>query len=109
LSFLIDYFVNVGQFIELQEAALLNNGMSFVHGYQTMTYKVQTEIEQDYRYEGYDYVDTHHWVSAKLIKTKNRGVLASFPIPYGVTVKVPSAATPLLNIAALLSQMITRR
>lgn len=109
MSFLIDYFVNVGQYIELQEAALMNNGMQFVHGYQTITYKCQTEIESDYMYRGYDYTDSHHWEAAKLVKTKNRGVLQDFPIPYGVTVKLPSAATPLLNCAALLSQLIARR
>jgi len=109
LSFLCDYFVNIGQYIELQEAALLNNGLSLVHGYQTVTSLVESTVHESYTYSGYDYVDSHSWNSAKTVATKNRGVLNAFPAPYGVTVKLPKAATPLLNIAALLSQLIVRR
>lgn len=111
LSFVVDYFINIGQYLELLEASILNNGFSFVSGYVTTTSKDSWWIrsEKPLWKNPNARSDGHSWSCRGGVRTKTRSRLTSFPAPMRPTVKLPSAASQLLNCAALLSQLITRR
>lgn len=112
LSFLVDYFFKVGEYLELLEASFLNNGITFVHGYKTVTerdawhassIKNVPDVPQVWLRNG------HNFTQSEVITKKTRTVLSSFPAPARPTVKIPKASTQLLNCAALLSQLIGKR
>lgn len=111
LSFVFDYFVNIGQYLELYEASVLNNGITFHSGYATTSSRDRwwIESEKPWTYE-YGMGGTgNKWSHRGVITSKSRTVLTSFPRPNRPTVKLPSAASSLLNCAALLSQLLQRK
>lgn len=115
LSFVVDYFVQIGNFLAALEASYLNNGIEFLHGYETTTeWKTSlyshvhpddpvdhgalwgyTDFHYDVRGSGY-----RHWV------TKSRSRMTRLPTQAFPTIKLPSASTQLLNCAALLSMLL---
>lgn len=115
LSFVVDYFISIGKYLELLEASLLNNGVEFVHGYQTFTTKRTEDIHIHHtlpRDPNLGWTPSYTQVKIDAIQTtvqKARVVLNSFPSPPLPVVKIPKASGPLLNCAALLSQILTRR
>lgn len=115
LSFVVDYFVKMGEFLESLEAALLNNGMQFSHGYKTQgtLYEMEATMAAesgDPALSGVQSYYLNEYVkSRRIVTSKNRQVLSSFPIPTTIRRKVPTMAGPLLNCAALLSQLISRK
>lgn len=111
LSFVVDYFVNIGQYLELLEASVLNNGISFVEGYVTTTSKDRWWIQskKSWWMNPNDRSIGHDWSCRGSTSRKTRAKLTGFPAPLRPTVKLPSAASQLLNCAALLSQLIARR
>jgi hypothetical protein len=110
LSFLVDYFFHIGRFLEAFEASILNNGFAFQHGYKTVTYRYDSEtsfkgarapvVGQSYS------VDV---LGNRLYGFKERIVLLALPMPAMPTFKLPQTATQLLNVAALLSNLLTRK
>lgn len=115
LSFVVDYVISIGKYLELLEASMLNNGVEFVNGYRTFTTKRIEDLHVRFQAErGTTPSATPSYVFKKIdgIKsttTKERVVLHSFPSPPLPVVKIPRAAGPLLNVAALLSQILSRR
>jgi hypothetical protein len=114
LSFVIDYFINIGQYLELLEASLLNNGVAIEYGYKTVSTKDVWEMKSlkvmpEFVPYQTSINDDHSWSAFEVRTTKDRTLMTSFPSPVRPTVKIPSASTQLLNCAALLSQLIERR
>lgn len=111
LSFVVDYFITIGQYLSLLEASLLNNGISFVGGYVTTSSKDSWVINsvkpwwKNPNARSYG----HSWTASGSVSKKDRQVLTSFPTPLRPTVKLPHADSQLLNCAALLSQLLSRR
>lgn len=106
LSFLVDYFYNIGGFLSNLEAAVLNNGVAIKSGYVTTGFKETRDFRIRSRSTSptYDYV-----LSADAFERrvgKKRAILTSFPLPHLPTLKLPKASTQLLNIAALLTMFI---
>lgn len=116
LSFVVDYFFKIGNFLAAYEAAYLNNGITLEHGYETRTTKKSAEYlfirsdpepfdrgtstDQhlgDCRGQGY-----RKWL------TKSRALQMSFPVQAYPTIKLPTAASQLINCAALLAMFLRR-
>jgi len=119
LSFVVDYWVNVGQYLENLEASILQNGITIIDGYKTSSYKISdTATKQgswappvDSRLGGPSGI---HIVSRDLkayreITHKNRELLLSFPSPVLPTFKIPRSASQILTMAALLSNFIPKK
>lgn len=109
LSFVVDYFVNIGQYLELLEASILNNGIRFHSGYKTTLRRTSAlyEVSSGATYGYMSYNSASYWTKHNYVR-KERSVLTSFPAPVRPTVKIPSAANALLNCAALLAQLIKK-
>jgi len=113
LSFVADYFYNVGQLLELLEASLLNNGIQFVHGYHTVgtrtdrTFALRWQTDEAVTFNIAAHSASYNARSE--VTTKTRSLLSALPAPVMPTLKIPSASTPLLNIAALLTTLISRK
>jgi len=106
LSFLVDYFYNIGGFLSNLEAAIFNNGVAIKSGYVTTGFKETRDfrIRSSSTSSTYDYV-----LSADAFERrvgKKREVLTTFPLPHLPALKLPKASTQLLNIAALLTRFI---
>lgn len=111
LSFVVDYFVNIGQYLELFEASMFNNGFELVYGYETTVTKSVREKTLDKTYTRTSPYDLEH-ASLRMVEeetTKQRKLMTSLPRPGAPVVKIPRAAEQLLNCAALLSGLITRK
>lgn len=118
LSFVVDYFFQIGNFLAALEASYLNNGMVFLHGYETRSEWKLSSYSHFRPDDPVDYgasngsVDSHlgvvngkgfrQWVS------KSRSRLTSLPIQALPTIKLPTASTQLLNCAALLSMLLRK-
>lgn len=111
LSFVVDYFITIGQYLSLLEASLLNNGISFDSGYVTTSSKDSWFITSTKPWWKNPNARSfgHSWTARGSVSKKDRQVLTSFPVPIRPTVKLPHADVQLLNCAALLSQLIARR
>ncbi len=115
LSFVVDYFYNIGQLLELLEASCLNNGIKFVSGYYTKTTKEERSFSLNWTTDrpvdpnGNITAHSANYRARKRVTTKSRSLLSAFPTPVLPVVKIPKASTPLLNIAALLSNLISRK
>lgn len=108
MSWLLDYFVKVGEFLELMEAALLFNGFSLVKSYKTTSLRRDSNIVANtwnsdgsglwlYRLEA---------EQSRVHKVLERTLISSLPAPTQPVVKIPKASTQLLNCAGLLSQLL---
>lgn len=117
LSFVVDYFYNIGQYLELYEASVMNNGVRLVSGYCTHGTKNVQKKRLSYvnsqTYSPYYFMASEelsrHYECQRVVTTKSRGLLTSLPVPNLPTPKLPTASTPLLNIAALLSQFLSEK
>lgn len=115
LSFVVDYFINIGQYLELMEASILNNGLEFSWGYRTDSRLCENQWRSaasnldfpsgDFGLGSYGY---HRFEASKRETKKSRGLLTSFPSPVSPSIHIPRASGPLLNIAALLAQLIRK-
>lgn len=118
LSFLVDYFFKIGEWLELYEAALCDNGISFESGYYTRSReqvsKYTCECNQiqglgSYPFQEGATLQYHVRVDGwRRYTEKNRMLLTSFPTPKSPRITIPRASTQLLNCAALLSQTLSR-
>lgn len=115
LSFVVDYFYNVGQLLELLEASCFNNGIEFVSGYYTRTSKEERTFALNWVTDrpvdknGDITAFSANYRARMVTIAKSRSLLTAFPTPVLPVVKIPKASTPLLNIAALLSNLISRK
>lgn len=120
LSFVVDYFIGIGNFLASYEAALMNNGIVFDSGYQTISRKkVGTSSwvrESDSSADaGASTGSTHHFIGdcwAKGIREhihKERFRLHSFPVQAMPTLKLPKVAEQLFTVASLLSLFVLSR
>jgi len=113
LSFVADYFYNVGQLLELLEASLLNNGVQFVHGYHTVgtrtsrTFAIRWTTDRAVASNITSHSASYN--AHREVVTKARTTLSALPTPVMPILKLPSASGPLLNIAALLTTLISRK
>lgn len=117
LSFVVDYFYNIGQYLELYEASVLNNGVRLVSGY--CTHGTKNEQQKSLAYSSRQQYPAGHWAEWEFISrsyhcrrsvtTKARSLIHSLPVPNLPTPTIPKASTPLLNIAALLSQFLSEK
>lgn len=121
LSFVVDYFFNFGQYLQNLEASILNNGVSTFGGYETITRK--EEMTCDYRksearpsadFDSYIVPDVGYVVQCNVRSYyeqtyKSRTRISSIPTSPLPPIKIPKAANALLNLAALLSQVLSRR
>lgn len=114
LSFVVDYFVTVGAYLENLEAAIGNNGVEFQSGYVTCTEQIETVKTIDWQRDppqmpvwtsGFEWVSDHRRARRRTIRL-SRTVLTSWPLPHQPRVKIPRAAGPLLNVASLLAQLL---
>lgn len=108
LSFVFDYFVQIGGYLQCIEAAVLNNGFEYVRGYETTSRKVEQHNVTRINDSGpIDYLTKTEmsWGSVSMSRTivnMQRVVRETAPLPYRPVVKIPTASTALLNCAALL-------
>lgn len=119
LSFVVDYWVNVGQYLENLEASILQNGISLIDGYRTSSYKISdTVVKQgtwappaDPRFGGPSGLSLvgRDLKAYKEVTHKNRDILLSFPSPVLPTFKIPRSAPQILTMAALLSNFIPKK
>lgn len=115
LSFVVDYFYNIGQYLQLLEASIYNNGFQFVWGWssETTLREEQCAVTEHYDAPGNSWnprnVTTGSYSSSKVLKTKVRSVLTSLPLPVAPILTIPTASGSLLNIAALLSQILSEK
>jgi hypothetical protein len=119
LSFVVDYFVNIGDYLASFEAAILNNGFELRNIYKTTTYlDVRVFDEKSFADDPSPALEDdwskHYWTKTVvrrdwMMKHKSRERVSSMPVPSLPVVKLPKAVTPLLNCAALLSQLIKRK
>lgn len=117
LSFVVDYFYNIGQYLELFEASVMNNGVRLVSGY--CTHGTKNEQKKSLAYVNKRSYPPGYWISEEFLSrfyqcrrtvtTKSRGLIHSLPVPNLPILKLPTASTPLLNIAALLSQFLSEK
>lgn len=116
LSFVVDYFYNIGQYLQLFEASVLNNGFNLEWGWCSET---TLRVESGSVHEHYDVLTGIGW-NPRNVKngdftylserhTKVRSVLTSLPLPVAPILKLPTASGSLLNIAALLSQILSEK
>lgn len=118
LSFVVDYFLQIGNFLAALEASYLNNGITFLHGYETRS---EWKLSAYTHFRPDDPVDSgasngltdHHLgvVKGKGFRQwvdKSRSRLYSLPIQALPTIKLPTASTQLLNCAALLSMLLRK-
>lgn len=116
LSFVVDYFVNIGNYLELLEASIANNGIVFLEGYQTYTRRSFWLSKYDFQGEVPPYPQSYvtgptysrNWCT-KTETQKQRAILSSFPRPVAPTFKLPKVGPQLLTTAALLSNLIKVR
>lgn len=108
LSFVFDYFVQIGGYLQCMEAAILNNGFEYVKGYETTSRRVEqhnvTRIDDSGPID-YTTKTEMSWGRASMSRTivsMQRVVRTTAPLPYRPVVKIPTASTALLNCAALL-------
>lgn len=113
LSFVADYFYNIGQLLELLEASLLNNGIQFVHGYHTVgtrtsrTFAIRWTTDRAATFDTTGHSASYN--ARREVNTKTRTTLSALPTPVMPILKLPSASGPLFNIAALLTTLISRK
>lgn len=112
-SFVVDWFINVSGYLQNMEAALLN-GLSFRRGLITRTEKAITSSEYFYNDVFPQAGETGRWISGYVytsseIRSLQRTILTSFPLPQLPTLNVNLGANRLLSAAALLSQLLPRR
>lgn len=113
LSFVVDYFYNIGQLLELLEASLYNNGLTFRSGYHTVSTRESRTWALEYKTTkpittGIT-AETATLRAKKETTVKGRYLLTKFPTPEMPVLKLPKAAGPLANIAALLANFIQRK
>lgn len=115
LSFVVDYFYNIGQYLQLLEASICNNGFSFAWGWcsETTLREERGTVTEHYDVTSGGWnprnVSLGNYTSSFVRRTKVRSVLTSLPAPVAPTLKIPTASGPLLNIAALLSQILSEK
>lgn len=118
LSFVVDYFLQIGTFLAALEASYLNNGIVLLHGYETQS---EWKLSTYSHFRPDDPVDSgllngmtdHHLgvVRGKGFRQwvrKSRSRLYSLPVQALPTIKLPTASTQLLNCAALLSMLLRK-
>jgi len=113
LSFVVDYFIGIGQWLELYEASLRNNGFELVggSGYCTTVKKERRtqEVSRSNIPTGTARTMDAQYAMSEDKTVKDRSLLQYLPMPGAPIVKIPRAAEPLLNCAALLSGLIGRK
>lgn len=108
LSFVFDYFVQIGGYLACLEAALASNGFEYVRGYETTSRKIEqlkSVTVNDTAPIDYTTKTEMSWGNVHMKRTivnMNRIVRTTAPLPYRPVVKLPSASDALLNCAALL-------
>lgn len=108
LSFVFDYFLNVGDFLRNSEIALAYNN-TFDSGYVTYLYAYGGGINTSGSYVSNDvrtFLDLRGLVSVKRFR---RQVLGSWPFPRQPTFQSNLGSGQMLTIAALLSQLLHKR
>lgn len=109
LSWLVDYFLKIGSFLEQMEAALLYNGFELRDAYITTSHRVTSRQEMVGRVttmvDG-DYLAITEAVRTYSYKDKARSLISSLPPPTLPTFTIPRSSTQLLNCASLLSQLL---
>jgi hypothetical protein len=107
LSFVFDYFVNVGGFLRDSEIALAYNH-TFDSGYVTYLYAYSGEIQTRGSLTNFGETKSYNLIGGVSEKRFRREVLASWPFPRAPTFQCNLGSSQLLNIAALLSQLLKR-
>lgn len=106
-SFLVDYFINIGGALrDLETAVIYKSG--FAGGYQTSTYKVLVtrSVSGNGKPDSNGFKQSGALTGTTITCGKVRDVLASYPFPGRPTVNVQLGASRLLNVAALLTQLL---
>lgn len=105
LSFLIDYFVRIGELLETFENAFLDNGITFVAGYRTTTSQtVHTSTWYSRTSDAYG-DSTRSFSGDSGVTTKSRTPLSGFPCFVKPRMQIPRSAQKLSIIGALLTQL----
>lgn len=110
LSFLVDYFIDIGRMIEQYEATVMYNGFSVSDVCTTITTRSTRDVTiSDYRtdrseeFNGFKTMNSFNHYTIET-KTLDRSVGALPPVPPPL-IKVPRSSTQLLNIAGLLTNL----
>lgn len=108
LSFVCDYFVQIGGYLACIEAALASNGFEFINGYESTSRRIIQKLTATYS----DVAPINYTTRSEMawgfgfmereITSFDRKLLTSAPLPKRPVVKLPTASTALLNCAALL-------
>lgn len=120
LSFVVDYFIGIGNFLASYEAALMNNGIVFDSGYQTISRRKVgsfrwVRASDDPSDTGATTGSTVHFIGngwANGLRShihKERFRLYSFPVQAMPTLKLPKVAEQLFTVASLLSLFVLSR
>lgn len=120
LSFVVDYFIGIGNFMASYESALMNNGIVFESGYQSISRKkvgssswtrAAAPLVDGYANTNMIY-HLHGDGWAKGIRShihKERFRLRSFPVQAMPTLKLPKVAEQLFTVAALINLFVLSR
>ncbi|DAD51025.1 TPA_asm: maturation protein [ssRNA phage SRR6960551_8] len=121
LSFVVDYFVNIGQYLENLESSIAGNGFTMIEGFQTYTSQQTWNSNWNASSPIPPFPGIGATTGAILIKgynscfkrivKKERSLLYDLPRPAMPTFKIPKASAQILTCAALLSNLVpyTRR
>lgn len=119
LSWVVDYFLQIGNFLAALEASYCSNGVTFINGYETSARLATGVYERSYvdpsNADRGKYTSTTDWHDgsvhgrgSKKWVSKVRNRISGIPTQALPTIKLPTSSTQLLNCAALLSNLLTR-
>lgn len=108
-SFVVDYVYDIGSYLRNLETAMIYAG-SYGGGYETVTKRTTTSrvvkgTGMPYGANG-GYVTTGSFTGKTVVGSKVRATVLSYPLPDRPTFRVQLGSTRLLNLAALLTQLL---
>lgn len=121
LSFVVDYFIGIGNFLASYEAALLNNGIVFDSGYHTVSRKkvgsftwnrTASPLVDPYPNSSTTSPEIYQGGFAEGLRShihKERFRINSFPVQAMPTLKLPKVAEQLFTVASLISLFVLSR
>lgn len=100
-SFVLDWIVNIGQYLRSVENALLFS-RDFVTGYETSLYTWVTEVNVNGAISRPGYLDSYNFSAVQMDRSFTRSLLSAPPFPARPSVKSRLGADQLLAAASLL-------
>lgn len=105
LSFLVDYIFNIGSFLRMAESSVVLTGRAY--GYTTSSSLMDvTEVIEGTGVTSADQKLIGSWTGSRQIRTKDRVLFDSLPVPKYPVLRVNLGASRILTVAALLDVFV---